>query len=81
MLDLPGRTKRSLVLQYDKMRREKRELFTSELVKTHAYKLMKDNQLREAVRNYEKNKWINIGRLIGVSAAGCKKRAAEMKIC
>jgi hypothetical protein len=36
------------------------------------------NQLRVAVESYEKKKWVNIGREIGMSSAGCKKAAKEM---
>jgi hypothetical protein len=31
-------------------------------------------------KEYDKNKWANIGAKIGKSAKGCKKRAAELQL-
>jgi len=36
-----------------------------------------DAQLKEAIDNYQKRMWVNIGKSIGMSPGGCKKRAAE----
>jgi hypothetical protein len=34
--------------------------------------------LRVAVETYDKKRWVNIGKEIGMSPTGCKKAAKEM---
>jgi hypothetical protein len=35
-------------------------------------------EVRAVFLEYEKKKWANIGKIVGMSAAGCKKVCAEM---
>jgi len=37
-----------------------------------------DAALKYELDNYERNRWIHIGSKIGMTPAGCKRRAAEM---
>lgn len=54
-------------------------MFTAEKVKIHLTRFsdLQLEELKAAVQEYERKKWINIGRAIGMSATGCKKMAKE----
>lgn len=65
-------------MAYSTKRKELHEQFTPEKVNsTTAVPNFQDAQLKDAIDNYQKRMWVNIGKGIGMSPGGCKKRAAE----
>jgi len=41
---------------------------------------LQEEKLKEAILNYDKKKWKNIGAIVGKSAAGCKAKAKELNL-
>jgi len=76
----PERTEHALQVTYSVRRQEFQEHFTPAKVPLIAKTSnVKDSMLKDAIDNYEKRMWKHIGKEIGMSPNGCKKRAAELK--